>query len=174
MHVGGLSSLAARPRAERLAGRTKRALVMDGAGGARVTDRQLAEAALATPGWEWRRIGPDAWCEDPWPVLCEADVVITHAGLGALADVAEAGRAAIVVPQPRPSREQMRTAEALAAHGVAISIARWPEASEWPGLLDAAEHRGGHRWAEWTGGGAQHAASVITAAAGTDQMVAST
>ncbi|MEP7178030.1 MAG: glycosyltransferase, partial [Pseudonocardiales bacterium] len=172
VHVGGLSSLAGRPRTERRIGPTKRAVIVDGAGGARVTDLQVARAARATPGWEWQRIGPGAWCEDPWPVLCEADVVVTHAGLGAIADVAEARRPAVIVPQSRPYQEQMRTAEALGAQGLAVSIPGWPEASDWPGLLDAAQRRGGRGWARWTVGGAQRAGSAIMAAARGAQVAA--
>ena len=94
-------------------------LVLSGAGGAgRRSDLRVA-ARRATPGWTWTVLDgtPGSWVDDPWPLICAADVVVTHAGQNAIADVAAAERPAIVVPQDRPHDEQRWTARALAADG---------------------------------------------------------
>ena len=63
-------------------------------------------------GWEWTVLGGAAgsWLADPWPLLCQADVVVTHGGLNAVAEVAAARKPAVVVPQVRPHGEQERPA----------------------------------------------------------------
>ena len=61
--------------------------------------------------------GPARWAHatsDPWPDICAADVVVTHAGQGCVADVAAARRPAIVLPQSRPFGEQDATGERAA------------------------------------------------------------
>ena len=102
------------------------------------------------------------WAEDPWPALCRADVVITHGGLNAIAEVAAARKPAVVVPQDRPHGEQRATAHALARAGLAVTADPWPQDATWPSLLRAARELGGARWAAWsTGTGAQDAAQII-------------
>ena len=166
-HVGGLSRFADRPPPVPPRRGRRRVLVLQGSGGTGVTGTDLARAAAATPDWEWRRIGPGAWCDDPWPALCSADVVVTHAGLGALADVAAAGRAAVVIPENRPHGEQHATARALSTAGLAVTAERWPEAAQWPELLARALDHGGQGWQRWeTHGAARRAARVIETVAG--------
>ena len=91
-------------------------LVLHGSGGSEITARHVREAAAATPGWAWSVLGGAAgqWVDDPWPALCRADVVVTHGGMNAIADVAAARKPAVVVPQARPHGEQLATARALA------------------------------------------------------------
>ena len=91
------------------------ALVLQGSGGSQVSPGQLRAAAEATPGWEWTALGGPAgsWVADPWPLLCHADVVITHGGMNAVAEVAAARKPAVVVPQARPHGEQEATGRAL-------------------------------------------------------------
>jgi hypothetical protein len=142
-------------------------LVLQGNGGTSVGPADVAAAAAATPDWEWARSGPGAWSEDPWPALCSADVVVTHAGLGALADVAAAARPAIVIPEDRPHDEQHATARALAEAGLALTASRWPEEDRWPGLLTSALEVGGSGWHRWrTAGAAQRAARIVEVVAG--------
>jgi hypothetical protein len=165
-HIGGLSLFAGRaaPTAPR---RRRRVLVLQGNGGTSVGPADVAAAAAATPDWEWARSGPGAWSEDPWPALCSADVVVTHAGLGALADVAAAARPAIVIPEDRPHDEQHATARALAEAGLALTASRWPEEDRWPGLLTSALEVGGSGWHRWrTAGAAQRAARIVEVVAG--------
>ena len=160
-HVGGLSRFDGRPRAGR-PGAGRRALLFTGAGGDRAADLD----APATPGWEWTRCGPGQWVEDPWPELCRSDVVVTHGGLGALSDVAAARRPAVVLPEPRPHDEQLHTARALDAAGLAVVLHRRPGAGEWPDILAHATRRGGADWIAWSDGhAAERAAAVIEAVA---------
>ena len=92
-------------------------------------------------------------------------MVVTHAGLGALADVAAAARPAVVVPEDRPHDEQRATARALADAGLAVTSGHWPDGHDWPDLLARALDAGSgwHRWG--TDGAAERAARVIEAVA---------
>ncbi|MHA6782230.1 glycosyltransferase [Pseudonocardia saturnea] len=152
----------------------RRVLVLWGAGGVDVTADDLAAAAAATPDWTWDVVGPApviggppnlcrrGWLDDVWPALCAADVVVTHAGLNALAEVAAARRAAVVVPQVRPHGEQVTTGDALARAGIAVVAPGRPAPGDWPGLLDRAVARGGAPWERWSSGtGAAHAAELL-------------
>lgn len=145
-------------------------LVLGGAGGDDLTRDAVEAARQATPGWTWRHVGGDSgtWVEDPGPLLREAAVVVTHAGQGALADVAAACRPAIVLPQARPYDEQRRTAAVLAdSVWPAIVLPSLPAPSEWSALLGAAETLDGGLWRTWNdGGGAGRAAAVIRRVAG--------
>lgn len=165
-HVGGLSRFTGRPTTAVPRARP-RVLVLQGDGGTSVGPAEVAAAAVATPDWDWHRLGPGSWSEDPWPELCAADVVVTHAGLGALADVAAAGRPAVVIPEDRPHDEQRTTAGALAQVGVAVTSDHWPDASRWPDLLARALAVGGSGWQRWgTDGAAERAARIIETVAG--------
>jgi hypothetical protein len=167
-HVGGLSRFAGRAAATPTHGRRRRVLVLQGRGGTSIDDADVAAAAAATSGWDWQRLGPGAWSEDPWPQLCAADVVVTHAGLGALADVAAAGRPAVVIPEDRPHDEQRATARALADAGLAVTSEHWPDRHQWPDLLAGALAVGGSGWQRWrTDTAAERAARVIEAVART-------
>jgi Glycosyltransferase family 28 C-terminal domain len=143
----------------------RRVLVLSGRGGSGLTRAGLDAARAATPGWAWTVLGApgDRWADDPWPLLCGADVVVTHAGQNAIADVAAARRPALVVPQERPFGEQHALAHALQGAGLATVADGWPAAARWPALLEAAAARGGAGWARWTvdGGGAARAAAVL-------------
>ena len=145
-------------------GRRPSVLVLHGSGGSEITPDHVRAAAAATPGWEWRILGGAAgpWLDDPWPALCHADVVVTHGGMNAIADVAAARKPAVVVPQARPHGEQLATGRALDHAGLAVVTSQWPRAASWPSVLSAALERGGARWASWsTGTGAADAAKVI-------------
>lgn len=177
-HVGAVSRFDGRTPAP--AGTGRRVLAAWGSGGLDVGPGQLRSAAAATPDWEWDVIGPAApggadpanltwsgWAADVWPRLCAADVVVTHAGQNALAEVAAARRPAVVVPQDRPHGEQRATAEALARAGIGTPVGAWPAPADWPGLLDVAARRGGSDWARWSAGdGAERAAAVLDGLAG--------
>jgi predicted glycosyltransferase len=143
-------------------------VLLQGQGGSTVTTADVASARAATPGWDWTVLGGDlaTWIEDPWPTLSGADVVITHAGLNAVAEVAAARKPAIVIPQQRPHEEQLATARALAHTGLAITLERWPRADMWPELLRSALKSGGERWSVWSAGdGAARAAAIIESVA---------
>lgn len=174
VHLGALSRFDGLPAAPAPAGR--RVLVLWGSGGLDVRPADLRAAAAACPGWSWDVLGPppppsgaDAtnlrwrgWVDDVWPELAAADVVVTHAGQNALAEVAAARRPAVVVPQERPHGEQAATAAALGRAGIALPVDGWPEPTDWPDVLDAAVEQGGAAWARWScGDGAARAAAVL-------------
>lgn len=165
--VGAISRYAGRSAPVRTPGR--RVLVLMGRGGSALTGEQLDAARTATPGWEWRALGPPVgdWVADPWPALVEADVVVCHAGLNVIAEVAAAQVPAVVIPQARPHDEQRATAAVLAEAGLAVVCPEWPAADAWPALLTAARQRGGAGWARWCDGmGPQRAAAQLDALAG--------
>jgi len=87
-----------------------------------------------------------------WGVLCASDVVVTHAGQNALAEVAAARRPALVLPQPRPHDEQQHLAAALARAGLVRSHPGWPEDGAWPVLLESASATDAQRWTRWSDG----------------------
>lgn len=161
--VGAISRFDGRARTAHADG-PPHVVVLSGRGGTELSLTMLAEAERATPGWTWTVLGPpsDRWVDDPWPLLCGADVVVTHAGQNAIADVAAAGRPAVVIPQPRPHDEQHATARALGEAGLAVVRPTWPEPHEWDALLGDALDRGGAGWARWrTGTGAARAAELL-------------
>ncbi|MFE9681299.1 glycosyltransferase [Streptomyces sp. NPDC006285] len=174
VHTGAFSRFDGRPRPAAGAGRTRRSrprrvLLLMGAGGTDVSPGEVKAARAATPGWRWTTLGgPDGgWSADPWPALCAADVVVTHAGQNALAECAAARRPAVVVPQDRPFGEQAATGRALTRGRLAVVVPRWPAAEEWPALLERALAHGGARWPLWApGNGATHAATALTKTAG--------
>ena len=86
----------------------RRVVVLNGTGGTGPTPADIAAAALATPGWEWVHLDRayGTWVDDPWPLICSAGVVVSHAGQNAIAEIAAARRPAVVIPQDRPFDEQ--------------------------------------------------------------------
>ena len=140
-------------------------LVLSGAGGSGPDAALLTAARASTPDWTWTVLDgtPEGWVDDPWPLICAADVVITHAGQNALADVAAAGRPAIVVPQDRPHDEQLWAARALERDGdyPVLVLDTFP-ASGWEALLERAATLDGGAWRRWNdGAGAVRAARVL-------------
>ena len=162
-HVGAISRYdASRPwDAE---GDPSRVLVLSGHGGTQLTLEALAGAQRATPRSDWTVLGPPSarWEADPWPLLHNAGVVITHAGQNAVADVAAARRPAVIIAQPRPHAEQRATAAALDTAHIAVVLPEWPAPSAWSRVLDAAARLGGSQWKRWSSGsGAARAAEVL-------------
>ncbi len=121
-------------------------LVLGAAGGTSLTAEILA--AWADPRYRTRAIGLGGldWVDDVWPLLCSAEVVVTHAGQNAVADVATAAVPAVIVPQQRPFGEQIATADALAAARIAAVTPRWPTSAEWTPILDRAVEIGRTGW----------------------------
>ncbi|MDO5712471.1 MAG: glycosyltransferase, partial [Micrococcales bacterium] len=146
--------------------------VLWGRGGGAWTPAQRLDAQEATPGWRWETAGQD---RDVWSSMSAADVVISHAGQNAVAEVAAARRPAVVIALPRPHAEQVATARALAAADLAATCVGLPAAREWPGLLEGARHRDGRAWTRWTDGfGGYRAARAIDAAAAGRALAART
>jgi Glycosyltransferase family 28 C-terminal domain len=105
------------------------------------TAASIAEITCKTLGLRGGRRTPD-----PWPDICAADVVITHAGQSCVADVAAARRPAIVLPQPRPFDEQHATAETLRRDRLAVATRGWPDARAWRYFIGHARAADPSRW----------------------------
>ena len=162
--VGAISRFDGRRPATTASGGAPRVLVLSGRGGTELTVDMLAAAERATPAWTWTVLGPPGtrWVDDPWPLLCSADVVVTHAGQNAIADVAASRRPAVVIAQPRPHDEQLATARALHDAQLAVVRPSWPAPEDWNAVLEAAARLGGSGWERWsTGSGAEQAATVL-------------
>lgn len=148
---------------DELAGRrrddgVRRVVVLNGSGGGGPTAEALEQARASAPGWDWQVLGGPSgtWVDDPTAALRDADVVVTHAGQNALAEVATARRPAVVVPQERPHDEQRTTAGVLARGGWPVVVhERWPDGG-WGARLDLAARLDGERWASWCDGRAVH------------------
>lgn len=171
VHVGAFSRFDGRePDAPATGGR--HVVVLSGAGGSALTARGLDRARASTPGWTWTLLGgPDGtWVDDPWSALCRADVVVTHAGQNALAEVAAARRPAVVVPQERPHDEQRTSAAALAADGrLPVVVLEEFLDDGWTDVLERAATLDGAGWAVWNDGqGARRLADVVLEVAGRD------
>lgn len=144
----------------------RRVVVLNGNGGAGPSPTAIADAAAATPDWEWVHLdrAHGRWVEDPWPLLCSAGVVVSHAGQNAIAEIAAARRPAVVIPQERPFREQRVMADALAGRARMPVVVRpgWPAPQDWPALLAQTEALDGTRWRAWNDGhGAERAVALL-------------
>ncbi|NPC98985.1 glycosyltransferase [Nocardioides sp. zg-DK7169] len=140
-----------------------RVVVLGGAGGSQISEAALAEAMRSAPGWEWRVCGPPGpWVEDPHALVRDADVVITHAGQNAVAEVAAARRPAVLVPQERPHEEQRVSAAAIRAGGWPVLVEQDLPTTGWAERLTRAAALDGTRWATWCdGAAAQRFAAVL-------------
>lgn len=161
--VGALSRFDGRPAPKPPAHGRRRVVVLSGRGGTALGANQIADAARATPAWDWEVLGgPSRWEPDPWTALARADVVVTHAGQNAVAEVAASRRPAIVIPQDRPHGEQRATARELGRAGLALVRTRWPSRDQWPELLASAARMDGERWSRWSDGrGGDRAARLL-------------
>ncbi|MBR7741786.1 hypothetical protein KC207_00560 [Phycicoccus sp. BSK3Z-2] len=160
---GRLDGMPVRPTSR---GPVGRVLLLWGGGGRSTTDADVAAARAATPGWEWTECSGDDPADVVHDRLAAADVVVTHGGQNAVAEVAAARRPAVVVAQERPFDEQRATARVVDRMGIAVGLEAWPDAAEWPDVLRRAEARGGEGWAAWSSGtGALEAATRLDALA---------
>ncbi|GMA87928.1 hypothetical protein GCM10025868_31780 [Angustibacter aerolatus] len=180
VHVGAFSRFDAEPppSPERLA--AARAAWPAGAGrrvlafwGRAATTSRSPTAARCASGRRRAGAGSTAAAAPPPPPTCgpslhAADVVVTHAGHNAVAEVAAARRPAVVVAQRRPHDEQVARARLLHDQGLAVALDAWPRTDAWPALLDAAADAGGAAWARWSpGDGARAMAAAVDALAAT-------
>jgi UDP-N-acetylglucosamine:LPS N-acetylglucosamine transferase len=173
-YVGGVSRFEGRevPARIRPMGRESSSpttvLVLGGADGFGAGRGALQQCASAQSGAIWTTLGTlqNDWTDDPWPHICSADVVVTHAGQSAIADIAAAERPAVVIPQPRPFDEQQATARVLRQFRLAVVTRRWPDQRAWPALLTQARASAPDKWRRWkVHGAAARAADAIEAAA---------
>lgn len=165
--VGGISRFEGRERttdgAAPSAGRM-RVTILGGTGGGDLPDGYFDAVAAACPDADVRILdAAHGWVDDLWPHLCASDVVVAAAGQNSVADIAEAGARAIVIPRPRPFGEQEATARVLSDAGLALvpcgAHEEPPAPESWPSLLDRAPSAD---WSAWqTAGAADRAAAVI-------------
>jgi hypothetical protein len=166
-YVGGISRFDGRAKAaaaHRDSSSKTTVLVLAGAGGIEGAPPTLDDSTAAQHGTSWTRLGASDtdWTADPWPQICGADVVVTHAGQSCIADVAAAQRPAVVIPQPRPFDEQQATARVLRQFRLAVVARRWPDERAWPALLTQARAGEPQRWRRWqVHGAAARAADAI-------------
>jgi len=143
------------------------AVVLNGQGGDPLTSLDADALRELAPGWRWTVLGGGAaWVDDPSPVLRSADVVVTNAGQGAIADVAAHRRPAVVIPAERPFDEQATTAAVLDRSDLpALVLPSFPTAG-WPAILGRAAALDGTRWRHWYDGhAAERFAEVVDRAA---------
>ena len=153
--VGALSRFPLDPPGVRRPG-PPHVLVLNGTGGDGPGEDQLELARRDSPEWRWTVLSRQhgTWTDDPREHLRQADVVVTHAGQNALAEVAALRRPAIVVPQRRPHEEQRTTARALACGGWPVLVEEhWPSGG-WSARLARAATLDGRDWSRWCDGGA--------------------
>jgi UDP-N-acetylglucosamine:LPS N-acetylglucosamine transferase len=163
-YVGGISRFDGRPAdlSERVEAAT--VLVLNGTGGSRLTLETITACTQRYPEYRWRTLGVAGgpWVSDPWPAICAADVIIAHAGQNCVADIAAAGKPAIIIAQARPFDEQVVTAHTLSCAGMAIVLDDWPDLAAWPEIIAAARELGGGQWTGWqTAGAAARAAQAV-------------
>jgi hypothetical protein len=168
-YVGGISRFEGRPRIDH--GDFHSAtniLVLAGAEGIGVDTAAVEDLQGSLPDTRWTFVGASSteWTADPWPRICAADVIVTHAGQGCIADVAAAHRPTVVIPQPRPFDEQHATAAVLNRACLAAVVERWPPVEQWPALLERALSWDPTQWRRWRIDGApDRAAHAIEATA---------
>lgn len=150
-HTGGFSRLDDLARdAEPEAAQAGSVLLLWGRGGVGAGPSLERAAAASGPKWSWRRPHPSADAATLWSELTRAEVVVTHAGQNAVAEVAASRRPAVVVAETRPFGEQQETAGVIDSSGIAVGLSTWPSDDAWPELLAQARSRGGARWREWS------------------------
>lgn len=143
----------------------RKGLVLVGAGGSSLEAVQVEALMARVPHIGWNVMGGSAgWRDDVWSALCEADLVVSHAGQNAVAEIAAAKRPAILVPETRPYSEQVHTAQALSRAGIAAMSPDWSGVADrlLEGFLDTPD------WSRWApdGAGAATARTISEVAAG--------
>lgn len=139
--------------------------VLCGAGGSSLNPGTLTALMDENPSITWDVVGgPAGWRHEIWPALVAADVVVSHGGQNAVAEIAAARRPAVLVPESRPYDEQRDACTALRRAGLARTCATWSEVSA---ELDAPAMDPA-RWARWSppGAAAQAARLIDRVAAG--------
>jgi hypothetical protein len=136
----------------------RRGAVLCGAGGGSLRRSHVATLEAHHPEIRWDVMGgPATWRDDVWDLLVGSDVVVSHAGQNAIAEIATAGRPAVLVAEARPYDEQQEACTALERAG----IARWSR--DWDGVNAelAKPAVDPHHWARWAPPGAGAAAARI-------------
>lgn len=105
-------------------------------GGDGIDLASLCEFAKQSPDWHWIVIGKTdrerahlppnlivcGVVDDTWPYLCAADVVVGSAGHNTIMEIATANKPSIIIPEPRPFKEQVKKAEVLDQKRLALTF----------------------------------------------------
>lgn len=127
-------------------------VVLNGAGGGALSARLPQILAQNFPEAEVTVLGGPGgtWVEDPWPMLCQADVVITAAGQNSIAEVAASRTPAVVVAHPRPHDEQYRMLDTLMRGPWPVVPAPETESgAAWGRAVKQALRLDGRCWSSW-------------------------
>ena len=157
-------------------------VVLCGGGGSSLSAERLQGWAdvLGPSGWLIEAVGDvggsegtasphlirHGWVADPWPILCGADVVISHAGQNAVSEASASRRPLIVVAEERPFGEQDARRRALERTGAAYGFGAWPQPRELDAVLGEIEARPPSTADLVDGAGAIRAAAAIDRIAG--------
>ena len=169
--VHGVGGLSRHPVADVPAPGRRTVLFLGGVGGHDLSDvevdARLAAAQAQTPGWTWEVADARRWRPDTRTLLHEADVVVTHTGQNAVAEVAAARRPAVLVPQSRPHDEQCTTGRVLAGTGWPALVEPELPAQGWAERLERCAALDASAWSRWCdGGAADRFADVVAQVAG--------
>lgn len=159
-YAGWVSRYAGSAPGEPKAGRV---LVINGHGGTAFSHAGLAELADACPQRQLYVAGamqgspsqaPDnlhylGTLDDPAVEMRRAEVVIGSAGDSLVAEAASLGCLYIAIAEERPFDEQLQQARRLQQLGVAIGLEAWPQARQWPALLERASQLDPRTWRAW-------------------------
>ncbi|MCE1177977.1 MAG: hypothetical protein LWW86_02960 [Micrococcales bacterium] len=153
--TGGISRWSAPVDRSARAAALRRGLVL---GGRDSSPQWQAALERDLPEVAWETLGGSHWVEDPSGRLRSADIVVTHAGQNAVADVAATGAPAVVVADERPHGEQAALARALDEAG--LCAVHRPDLGWREDVAVALERQG--RWGAWqTAGAPDRAAEVV-------------
>lgn len=153
VHAGLVSRFEGRRLGQRAARRRigvsedgRHVTVIAGSEGLGLDGHALTAAASTASAWTFSVLGPcahvdttssrvriEGWCDDVFPHLVAADVVIAGASCSAIADVAAASRPLALVPGV--DTEGRALAAALEEIGAAVVLDGWPDPIAWPALL---------------------------------------
>lgn len=150
--AGGAVAVTGQPAAGQVAGQT----VIPAFGTDPAPQQKWRAAAAASRTWNWE-LDADLLPVEQWRQrLAAADVVVAHAGLGTIADLATSGRRSVIIPQPRPFGEQDATAALVRALDIgSLVLPDWPAVSDWDTLLESMSAGPADDWSAW---GVQHGA----------------
>lgn len=174
-YVGGVSGARLAPSSRTVG------VVLGGQGGAE-DGAVIDQVRDQVPQLQWVQAGPGHWVPDVGALLSTAQVVVTHCGQNAIADIAATKVPTVLAPQARPHREQVYLGAELARLGFGVAaptgmatpqrsltLTRPPTATasspggalDWSAAVDAAVARPG-QWERWgTESAPERAAGLI-------------
>lgn len=153
-HVGGISGAQLRTTSRTVG------VVLSGQGGEDV-NAVIDGVRDQVPGLQWVQAGAGSWVSDVAGLLSRAQVVITHCGQNAIADIAATKVPAVLAPQARPHQEQAFLGAELTRLGFGVAAPTRSAEADWSFAVDAALARPG-QWDRWgTESAAERAAVLI-------------